>query len=1127
MGSDRARVTFDERRKYRRVVAQQGRAIVDADLNEAQEIITEEMRREALDVVGPSGTPDNGYQVVVPATLLGPSLPVTLVTGNTLTAVNHNLSGGQGIVFTLGSGGVLPAPLTTGTTYYVIWVDHNDFQVSTTPSPSVITLTSTGTLPFNVVQLPLPYDIQISQGTLYVGGMRVTLQAPILYSNQPDWPPNLPNSPSMPSSPTAEIVYLQLIEQEVSAWEDAPLREVALGGPDTAQRTRLLQHIVRFSVTPPTSPALLSCATAEPQLITSLGTQGLTFDSNTMRLTSTCTLQATFTTPTASTDPCLPATQTGYLGAENQLIRVQIAPPVTTVPPPATAPVLVWAYDDASALYPANLVTTTTTQTIVQLTTGPVDANHQPRSDQYAELLFVTTQLDTHGNYVAAATGILVGIASYDPGALTLTLNVTFGSPGSQAVTVWVRIWETPITLTAGTPLAIGATGLSVTLNTTGTNPFVIGQYWMLALRPNAPTQVFPQRYLDAPQPPDGPRQWLCPLGVVEWSVVSSIITGTVVADCLQPFLNLVELTQRGCWPNILITPAQVGGGWGLQSLIDQIMTQYAGQEVIIGLLPGIYVLPQPLVFTSPLHDGLTLQAKKGAVLMANPAVLAQQSTLTPTPGSPPSPTLPLTSFLHGLILVLGVNGLTLDGFTLLMPSLLYVNSGGSFFDLWCSNPAPGGNLNYLYNVFPGFVATSTLNFQDLYTLVGLRVIGGGIVKIKNCVFDYSSAPSPGSTQPIFAAGILSTGVIGELDVIDSLFAVPSSFVPLNEYALAFGILNVPTSQIVTSYGSGVWTATGTTLPAVLVAGLVQGNVFSGLTAAALYYTMPLNFGFEQNVVLGCYAGLWLLHTLPTLNGTLTSGATFLTTLTTSLSSSLGYMDSSVGTPPLTTTTPLLDYFKDPLIGTGSGIGRAFPLPTNMGGTTSLNLGATPAETSLHGVLSLFEGVMLAAGAESVSQYFPTTVYVTDNEFTGASTNPWLLGSTGTYGTGYTPPPTTPAGAGNQLLIWDAYPYAGTYVVGAGATAILGRNQMISYAQLAVALTIDARAVTVTGNTVENRTTGGTTFSLFSLPKITTETGLYPYSATGNIFVSPSALPKRPDVYAPYWSTYNYEQPTP
>src|SRR5215467_5914139 len=64
MASDIARLSYDARQQYRSVVMQQGRVTLEADWNEAEDIAGEELRKEALDIVGPSGTPDNGYQII-------------------------------------------------------------------------------------------------------------------------------------------------------------------------------------------------------------------------------------------------------------------------------------------------------------------------------------------------------------------------------------------------------------------------------------------------------------------------------------------------------------------------------------------------------------------------------------------------------------------------------------------------------------------------------------------------------------------------------------------------------------------------------------------------------------------------------------------------------------------------------------------------------------------------------------------------------------------------------------------------------------------------------------------------------------------------------------------------------
>ena len=53
MASDRARVSYDPSRKWRGVIAQQGRVTLEADWNEAAAIDEERDRLVTLDVVGP------------------------------------------------------------------------------------------------------------------------------------------------------------------------------------------------------------------------------------------------------------------------------------------------------------------------------------------------------------------------------------------------------------------------------------------------------------------------------------------------------------------------------------------------------------------------------------------------------------------------------------------------------------------------------------------------------------------------------------------------------------------------------------------------------------------------------------------------------------------------------------------------------------------------------------------------------------------------------------------------------------------------------------------------------------------------------------------------------------------
>src|SRR5579863_9307082 len=65
MGADIARISYDPGRKYYSVVTQQGRVTLEADVNEQNTLAGEALRKENLDIIGPAGTPDNGYEVTI------------------------------------------------------------------------------------------------------------------------------------------------------------------------------------------------------------------------------------------------------------------------------------------------------------------------------------------------------------------------------------------------------------------------------------------------------------------------------------------------------------------------------------------------------------------------------------------------------------------------------------------------------------------------------------------------------------------------------------------------------------------------------------------------------------------------------------------------------------------------------------------------------------------------------------------------------------------------------------------------------------------------------------------------------------------------------------------------------
>ena len=60
---DISRDATDPRKHYDRVQMQQGRVLTDDDFNEAERLDAEDSRRVRVDVIGPAGSPDDGFKL--------------------------------------------------------------------------------------------------------------------------------------------------------------------------------------------------------------------------------------------------------------------------------------------------------------------------------------------------------------------------------------------------------------------------------------------------------------------------------------------------------------------------------------------------------------------------------------------------------------------------------------------------------------------------------------------------------------------------------------------------------------------------------------------------------------------------------------------------------------------------------------------------------------------------------------------------------------------------------------------------------------------------------------------------------------------------------------------------------
>src|SRR5215831_206886 len=158
-----------------------------------------------------------------------------------------------------------------------------------------------------------PDDFHISGGAgalgrCYVNGLLCQLDANTSYLSQLDFP-NPPRIPMpTPGSDVNAVVYLEVWQRLITYLEDEKLREVALGGPDTATRLKTIAQ-VKVALIPSSEPITnLTCAKAG-QFLPVLGSGTLT------------TLQPT---DTQSENLCQLPDPANFTGRENHLYRVEV-----------------------------------------------------------------------------------------------------------------------------------------------------------------------------------------------------------------------------------------------------------------------------------------------------------------------------------------------------------------------------------------------------------------------------------------------------------------------------------------------------------------------------------------------------------------------------------------------------------------------------------------------------------------------------------------------------------------------------------------------------------------------------------------------------------------------------------
>jgi hypothetical protein len=184
----------------------------------------------------------------------------------------------------------------------------------------------------NVV--PTTNDFIIEQGHYYVDGVLCENENDTLFTGQEDYP--ISEGEGMDGQ-GKYLVYLHVWWQHITSLEDDGIREVALGGPDTATRIKTVWQVKVNKVDGVTLPDFKEDYESFKNYL---------IEKQILKRT-TGMLKAQAKKTIESTDPCIASPENKYRGTENQLYRVEIHK--AGVAGKAT---FKWSRDNGSVVFP-------------------------------------------------------------------------------------------------------------------------------------------------------------------------------------------------------------------------------------------------------------------------------------------------------------------------------------------------------------------------------------------------------------------------------------------------------------------------------------------------------------------------------------------------------------------------------------------------------------------------------------------------------------------------------------------------------------------------------------------------------------------------------------------------------
>jgi hypothetical protein len=544
--ADITRLLIQPRKHYVGARMQQGRVVLDSDFNEEAELVGEERRRAFADIVGPTGSPDEGFAADLD---IGDEVVIQPVSFNGEPAID-----------------TLNYRIRPGSMYVAgLRFEHEERTISDE-----------------------------------AGGDPIVFQRDFLQMRAADAPQ------PQPESTHSQLTYLHGWQQCVAATEDQEIRERALGGIDTSARVR---RMARVEVRAVENNEDCTAAWEEVRQQIEAEAGGV-FDESGHELLSSARLRVTFVPGEALDPcaPCAPDDVGRYLGADNQTIRIMLAAPNRYVWGFDNASSLyrVELGEAEGGLVPVRMITEPRDEarwplenTVVEfLPWAALLDNNEKVAAETGVFLRVAEGFDPDESSFQIDQADLARldalVRQWDAAHPDLASLPNNADPNGRYL--YLRVWHRLDSENDDVLLdtAVGPNNHAL-LRRQGLLPEFTGNgrpgdFWTLTLRPNTPQQITPWNLTQGGGvSPHGPRHFYAPLSLITFrppgpgehentEVVESI------HDCRRRFRPLVD--RSGC------CTLTVGDGVGsrgdylsLRSAIDGLPAE--GGRVCV--LPGTY----------------------------------------------------------------------------------------------------------------------------------------------------------------------------------------------------------------------------------------------------------------------------------------------------------------------------------------------------------------------------------------------------------------------------------------------------------------------------------------------------------------------------------------------------------